>query len=473
MVVYPDFYVDGGWQAATGTSSLTITNPYTEEVIAEVVECSPADVDAAVASATRAFARWSAAPLADRRAALERLQAALAARTEQFVDVLAREVGVPVAIGRAMQVPMPLRNIAVATESLDSIAWTETVGNSHIHKVPVGVVAAITPWNFPLHQIVAKIVGTIGAGCTAVLKPSEFAPGVARLFMEAVHEADIPAGVVNMVWGGGQVGEHISAHPGIDMISFTGSENVARHIMRAAAPTLKQLALELGGKSAAVLLPDADLNVALPAVFRSCMINSGQTCVAQSRLIVPASLLPQVEEQLIGLAQKPEWRCGDPLAETTHFGPLANQTQFDRVNRAIAAAQAEGARLLCGGQGRPCGIEKGWFVPPTVLTQVRASMAIAQREVFGPVLSVLTYGTEQEAVALANATPYGLSGAVWSADADAAARVARQMRTGQVSINGGPQNFAAPFGGFGLSGYGRENGRFSIEGLLTYQSLQV
>lgn len=472
MQHYPDFYVDGAWRPATGGKRFSVIDPATEEVEAEVVECSAADVDAAVAAAVRAFESWAATPLAVRRAALERLHAALMARTEPFVQALAREVGVPVAVSRAMQIPMPLRNLALCIESLDAIDWTENIGNSTVHRVPVGVVAAVTPWNFPLHQIVAKVMGTLGAGCTTVLKPSEFAPGVARLFVEAVHEAGIPPGVVNMVWGGPEVGERLCSHPGIDMISFTGSETVARKIMQVAAPTLKQLALELGGKSAAVLLPDADLAAALPAVFRSCMINTGQTCVAQSRLIVPEALLQQVESRLVQLAAAPEWQCGAPLEESTRFGPLANRNQFERVNRFIANAQAEGARLLCGGEGRPAGIERGWFVAPTVFTGVQPQSELAQREVFGPVLAVLTYTSEDEAVALANATPYGLSGAVWG-EADSAARIARRMRSGQVSVNGGAQNLAAPFGGFGLSGHGRENGRFSVEGFLTHQSLQL
>lgn len=368
-----------------------------------------------------------------------------------------------------MQLPMALKGLEFARDGIEQITWSEQIGNGKVERVPAGVVAAITPWNFPLHQIVAKVAPAIAAGCSVILKPSEMSPGAAQVFMEAVHFAGIPPGVVNMVWGGPEVGNSLVLHSGVQHISFTGSTAVGRRIMIAAAEELKTITLELGGKSAAVLLDDADLDAALAAVIRLSMANSGQTCVSQSRLIAPRGLLGQIEGRLKALLM--QWPMGNPLDTATRLGPVAGHAQRDRVLSMIGHAHEQGARLVVGGDKMPEHLTRGYFVSPTIFSDVRSDMEIAQEEVFGPVLSVLAYDSEEEAVALANATRYGLSGAVWSVDHHRALAVAREMKTGQVVINGAAQNLATPFGGWGWSGFGRENGRFGIEDLLRHRSL--
>lgn len=467
MKRYASCYVDGAFRDSTGTAVVAVVDPSTEAPVAEVVLCSSADVDAAVAAARRGFEAWRNSSLAMRRDALRAIGLQLAARTDEIVASLAEEIGCPVWLGRLMQVPMPLKGIDLAIEGLDAIAWTETIGNGLVERVPCGVVAAITPWNFPLHQIVAKVAAAIGAGCSVVLKPSEVAPGAAQLFVQAVDAAGLPPGVVNLVWGRAAVGEQLVAHPGVDRVSFTGSTNVGRSIAKAAARLLKPVTLELGGKSAAVLLDDADLDVAMPVVMRMGLANSGQACVAQSRLIAPDALLPEIVERFEALAAT--WPLGDPRDDATRLGPLATETQYGHVVRMIDEARRDGASLRIGGAAQ--GFDRGWYVAPTLFTDVRPGMAIAQQEVFGPVLALMGYDDEAEAEALANATPYGLSGAVWSEDVKRATTFARRMKTGQVVINGAAQNLATPFGGCGASGAGRENGRFGIEDLLDYRAL--
>lgn len=469
MNEYRQYYADGRWLDATSETELTLRNPTTEEPIARLLACGPSDVAQALEAARRTAPRWAQSSLDDRRRALQTLRAALARRTDGFVEALVEEVGVPVWTGRTMQVPMPLGNLDAMIDGLDRIVWEERIANSTVVREPVGVVAAITPWNFPLHQIVAKIGGAIGAGCAAVLKPSEIAPGVARLFMEAVADADLPAGLVNMVWGGVEVGERLVADPGVDLISFTGSTSVGRKVLAAAAPLLKRVVLELGGKSAALLLDDADLDAAIPAALRRCMVNTGQTCVAQSRMLVPRSQQAEVLRRIASVL--PEWALGDPRHPDTRTGPVATAHQFDLVNRRIVDAVVEGAVLITGGPGRAPGFERGYFVAPTVFADVSSGMAIANEEVFGPVLAVMPYDTEDDGVALANATSYGLSGGVWSADERRVESVARRIRAGQVTVNGAAQNLAAPFGGFGHSGFGRENGRFGIEAFLDWKAM--
>lgn len=382
--------------------------------------------------------------------------------------LLAREMGCPVWLGRLMQLPMALRGLDCAIEGLDQVAWAERIGNGLVERVPCGVVAAITPWNFPFHQIVAKVGAAIAAGCTVVLKPSENAPGAAHLFMKACDAAGVPPGVVNLVWGGGDIGDCLVRHRGVDRISFTGSTQTGRRIMAAAAEDLKPLTLELGGKSCAVLLDDADLDAAIPGVLRMALANSGQACVAQSRLLAPRSLLPAIRERIVaGLAQ---WPLGDPADARTRLGPVATRAQYERVQAMVRRAREAGARELTSTSEAVRG-GPGFHVPPTVFDGVRGDMEIAQEEVFGPVLCLLEYGEEDEAAALANATRFGLSGGVWSRDGGRAAAFARRMKTGQVVINGAAQNLATPFGGWGWSGFGRENGRFGVEDLLVYRSL--
>lgn len=469
MNEYRHFYADGRWLPTTGTAELTQSSPVTEEPISRLTACSGADVDRAVRAAHEGQPVWAASTLEDRRQALRRLHAALARRTDAFVETLAFELGVPVWVGRSMQVPMPLGNLEAMIEGLDQILWEEQIRTSRVTREPAGMIAAITPWNFPLHQIVAKIGGAIGAGCATVLKPSEVAPGVATLFIEAIAETELPPGVVNLVWGDAMVGEQLVAHPGIDLISFTGSNEVGRRVLTSAAATLKRTVLELGGKSAALVLDDADLDVAIPTVLRRCLVNSGQTCVAHSRLVVPRGREADVLERIV--AALSQWPLGMPEAADTRLGPVATERQFRRVDQHIEAARDAGATLISGGSGRAAGFDRGWFIAPTVFADVTPRMALAREEVFGPVLAVMPYGNEAEGIAIANSTPFGLSGGVWAADPARAATVARRIRAGQVIVNGAASNPAAPFGGFGASGFGRENGRFSIEAFLELKSI--
>lgn len=471
MRVYNRFYVDGQWRPCTGTSPpIPLVSPVTEQQIGELVSCGEADVGAAIESARRCFPKWASSSIDEREVALRALQAAIARRTDPFVGSLAAEVGVPVSVGRSMQVPMPLANLDAVIEGLRAVCWEERVRNSRVLREPVGVVAAITPWNYPLHQIVAKIAGAIGAGCSTVLKASEFAPGAAQLFMEAVEEAGLEPGLVNMVWGGADVGEWLVADPRIDIVSFTGSGAVAKRILASAAGSLKRVALELGGKSAALILDDADLDIAVPMVVRRCMNNSGQACVAQSRLLAPRRLEGQIVER-ISIALR-DWTLGDPADEKTLIGPVASARQFEGVNHHIRGALEAGAHLLSGGAGRAPGFQRGYFIAPTVFTNVKRTMKLACEEVFGPVLAVMSYENDEDGIELANATAYGLSGAVWSKDKARAMKAAQRMRTGQVIVNGAPPNPASPFGGIGQSGFGRENGRFSIEAFLEPKSIQ-
>lgn len=469
MQQYAHFYAGGQFRPCTGSDRMPVVSPSTGEPLGSVLACSAQDVDAAIASACAGFHLWSASDIEERRAALQRLRKQLESRTDAFVLALAEEMGCPTWLGKLMQVPMPLKGLDFVIEGMGQVQWQEIIGNGLVERVPVGVVAAITPWNFPLHQIVAKVAAAIAAGCTVVLKPSEVAPGAAQLFIEAVDACGLPAGVVNLVWGGSDVGQQLVSHPEVDRVSFTGSTATGQRIMAAAAQRLTPVTLELGGKSAAVLLEDADLDAAVPAVVRLSMANSGQACVSQSRLIAPARLLPEIAERF--RAAVASWPLGDPRHEATRLGPIATETQLKHVQRMIRRASEQGAELLAGGAQRPNGFERGWYVQPTLLGNVRPEMEIAQQEVFGPVLALMAYGSEDEAAALANSTRYGLSGAVWSRDAGRAMRFARRMKTGQVVINGAAQNLATPFGGWGLSGFGRENGRFGIEDHLNYRSL--
>lgn len=469
MLQYATFYAAGVFQPCTGTNPMPVIDPSTGGRIAGVVPCSAQDVETAVRSARAGFAIWSSSTLDERRTALQRLRAQLEARTEEAALALADEMGCPIWLGRLMQLPMPLKGLQFTIEGIDQIQWQETIGNGIVERVPSGVLAAITPWNFPLHQIVAKVAAAIAAGCSVVLKPSEVAPGAAQLFMEAVHDSGLPAGVVNMVWGGAEVGEQLVSHAEVDRVSFTGSTAVGRKIMATAARGLKPVTLELGGKSAAVLLDDADLDAAMPAVVRMGMANSGQACVSQSRLIAPAHLVPEIAERF--RAALGAWALGAPRDDTTRLGPLATEAQQRNVRAMITRAVEQGGELLHGGAQAPAAQRQGWYVAPTLVGHVRADMELAREEVFGPVLALMSYDTDAQAAALANDTKYGLSGAVWSRDAARATAFARGMKTGQVVINGAAQNLATPFGGWGHSGFGRENGRFGIEDLLNYRSL--
>jgi acyl-CoA reductase-like NAD-dependent aldehyde dehydrogenase len=377
----------------------------------------------------------------------------------------------PLSLSGPIQVGLPQQAFADAAAQVRSLVWEEEIGNSLVVREPIGVVGAITPWNYPLYQIALKVAPAMAVGCTVVLKPSEVAPLNAFALAEVIDEVGLPPGVFNLVTGPGTiVGEAIAAHPGVDMVSFTGSTRAGKRVMELAAGTVKKVALELGGKSANVLLEDADLDAAVPSGVFGCYINSGQTCSALTRMIVPRSRLAEVEEKAAAAAAG--LAPGDAFDAGSMLGPLVSAAQRDRVRGYIQKGIDEGAKLVCGGTEPPEGLEKGYFVRPTVFSEVTSDMTIAQEEIFGPVLSILPYDTEEEAVRIANDTVYGLAGAVWSADPAHAEAVARRLRTGQVDINGGAFNTGAPFGGYKQSGVGRERGRYGVEEFLQVKSLQ-
>lgn len=462
-----DYFAGGSRRRSSGHRTVVHTDPSTGLEAGTVRLCSTSDLDAGLRSARLLAKRWSASTLADRQGALRRLGEALRQRQEDFVQAMAADFGCPVFLSRSLHVPMALKDIDNAIEFVSQVRWRELVGNAVVERVPVGVIAAITPWNAPLHQMVAKVAAAIAAGCTTVLKPSELAPACASLFIDALEAADLPPGLVNVIWGDADLTTSLVADSRVDKVSFTGSTSTGKRILASCAERVRPAVVELGGKSAALVLDDAELSVALPMVLRSCMANSGQTCVAQSRLILPRSLF---DEAVALLAESVKaWPVGAPLDEATRVGPLGHRAHFERVQQQIAQAIEEGARPLCGIADSPLG--SGFFVLPTILLDVEPTMQVSRTEVFGPVLSVMVADSDAEAVEIANATPYGLSGAVWSRDSARAARVARQMRTGQVILNGAAQNLATPFGGWGESGMGRENGRFGIEEFLNYRAL--
>ena len=465
-------FVDGGWEAPSGTDRIRVVNPTTEQELAAVPAGTAADVDRAVAAARAAFPGWSATPPAERAALLGRLADGLAARGEAIAELIATEVGSPLKFARSVQAGLPPTVLRSYAELLPAYSFEERVGNSLVLREPVGVVGAITPWNYPLHQVVAKVSAALAAGCTAVLKPSEVAPLSAYVLVDAAVEAGLPPGVLNLVPGTGPVvGEAIAAHPDVDMVSFTGSTRAGRRVAELAAGTVKRVALELGGKSANVVLDDADLALAVKVGLANCFVNGGQTCTAWTRMLVPAARHDDAVALAVAGAEK--YAVGDPLAEDTRIGPLVSPTQRDRVRGYIERGVAEGATLATGGAEPPDGLDRGWFVRPTVFAGVRPDATIAQEEIFGPVLSVIPYGSEDEAVRIANGTPYGLAGAVWSADQEHAVAVARRLRTGQVDVNGGRFNPLAPFGGYKQSGTGRELGRYGLEEFLEVKSLQL
>lgn len=454
---------------ATGNETSPLFNPATGVQIGEVVLATEDEVNTAVASAKAALPAWSAVPITDRALLLRAIANLLEEKTPELTEVLAEEIGSPIWFSKALQVPMPVRNLRAMAKALETIELTEMSGTSMIIREPIGVVAAITPWNAPFHQIVAKLGGVIAAGCTAVLKPSEIAPRSAIAFMQILHDAGVPPGVVELVFGGAAVGQLLSRHPDIDMVSFTGSVGAGKQVGATASGAIKKVGLELGGKSAAIVLDDADLVTAVTSVMRLCFANSGQVCVAHTRLLVPRSRLEDVEA--ICRSAATEWLVGDPLDPDTRLGPLATKRGYETARKMIGDAIAEGAVTVTGGLDRQEGWGEGYFVAPTVLSNVRSDSHIATEEVFGPVLVLLPYDTVEQAIEIANSTNYGLSGGVWSENRTEALAVARRIVTGQVSINGAPQNFATPFGGRGLSGVGRENGRFSIEEFLEYKAV--
>ena len=464
-------FVGGRWVSSGGSSTIDVIDPSTEDAIASVAEGVPSDVDDAVTAATAAFADWSATTPRERAALLRQIGSALVERSGALARLISREVGSPLAFSASTQVGLPIDVIHGVADEVDEFAWETRIDAALIVREPVGVVGAITPWNYPLHQMVAKIAAALGAGCTVVAKPSEVAPLSAFVLAEIFEEVELPPGVCNFVSGlGPVVGEAIAAHPGIDAVSLTGSPGAGRRVMELAAPTAKKVTLELGGKSANVILDDVDIEAIVPGCVTQCFRNAGQNCSALSRLVVPRPWLARVEE--IAAAMGGSFVVGDPFNPTTEMGPLASAGQRARVLGHIGTGIDEGARLLCGGLEQPAGCDRGYFVRPTVFSAVDPGMHIAQEEIFGPVLCIMPYDDEAQAVAIANDTRYGLAGSVWSADDERAVRVARKMRTGRVVVNGGAFNARAPFGGYKQSGVGRELGRFGLEEFLEVKTLQ-
>ncbi len=465
-------YIGGEWVQSTGSGTLDVINASTEQVMGSVPEGTVEDVDRAVAAARAAFEGWSQTSVAERSDWMSRIAAALGARMDEIAELIAQEVGMPLKLSSIIQAGLPTGTFASMPQLLSELPWEEQVGNSLIVREPVGVVAAITPWNYPLHQIAAKVAPALAVGCTVVLKPSQVAPLNALVLADVLDDVGLPAGVFNVVTGRGSViGEALALHPDVDMISFTGSTAAGRQVSVAAAGTIKRVALELGGKSPNVILEDADLQRAIPDGVAKCFLNSGQTCSALTRMLVPRSRLAEAEE--IAAAAAAQFKPGDPFEASTTLGPLVSEGQREQVREYIRKGSEEGAKLVAGGAEPPEGLEAGYFVRPTVFSEVTPEMTIAQEEIFGPVLAIMPYEDESDAVRIANDSLYGLAGGVWSGDEERAKAIARRIRTGQVEINGGAFNPLAPFGGYKQSGYGRELGRFGLEEFLQIKSLQL
>jgi acyl-CoA reductase-like NAD-dependent aldehyde dehydrogenase len=473
MLVRDKFFIGGQWVAPSAKETIDVHNAGTGEVLGRVPAGGAQDIDAAVGAARNALESWSQVPPGKRAEYLEKMSAGLKARSDELAKTIAQEVGMPLKMASRIQAGLPIANFANYASILKKYSFEERVGNSLVVREPVGVVGAITPWNYPLHQITLKVAPALAAGCTVVLKPSEVAPFNAFILAECAAAAGLPAGVLNVVTGTGpDAGEALVKHPGVDMISFTGSTRAGRRISELAAQSVKRVALELGGKSASVILDDADLPLAVKSTVNGCYLNSGQTCTALTRMLVPESKYEEAAQLAAEVAKG--FTVGDPLADATKLGPLTSKAQLERVRSYIRKGMDEGALLVAGGAEPPEGVPAGgYYVRPTVFGKVKNSMTIAQEEIFGPVLSIIPYKDEDDAVRIANDSPYGLAGAVWSKDEARAQRVARRIRAGQIDINGGAFNMNAPFGGFKQSGHGREAGVYGLEEFLEYKSLQL
>jgi len=476
MILRDRFFINGQWAIPSSKETIDVHNAGTGEVMGTVPAGTAKDIEAAAAAARAAFDGWSATPAAKRAEYLQKISEGLKARAAELGSTIAQEVGMPIKLSGRIQAGLPIANFFNYSKLLNEFKFEERIGNSLVVREPVGVVGAITPWNYPLHQIALKVAPALAAGCTVVLKPSEVAPFNAFILAEVVEASGLPKGVFNLVTGfGPAAGEALVQHPQVDMISFTGSTRAGKRISEVAAQTVKRVALELGGKSASVILDDADLAAAVKGTVNGCYLNSGQTCTALTRMLVPASKYDEAAKLAAETAKG--FTLGDPMSEATRLGPLSSQMQLDRVRDYIKKGIAEGAELLAGGADKPEGIAGanagGYFVKPTVFGKVKNSMAIAQEEIFGPVLSIIAYKDEEEAIRIANDSPYGLAGAVWSGDEARAQKVARRIRAGQVDVNGGAFNMNAPFGGFKQSGHGREAGVYGLEEFLEYKSLQL
>jgi len=458
------FYIGGDWRSAHGTSSATVINPATEQAIAEVALGDAQDLDQAVEAAKAAGAGWAATAPADRAALLDRIHQLIVERQEIFAQALTAEMGAPINYARNTQVRLAAEHIRAAKENLLAFPFATRRGTTAILREPIGVCGLITPWNWPLYQVTAKVGPALAAGCTVVLKPSELSPLSALLFAELMHDAGCPPGVFNLVNGNGPVvGAGLASHPHVDMISITGSTRAGVLVAQAAAPTIKRVAQELGGKSPNVVLPDADLRRSVELGVAAAFRNVGQSCSAPTRMLVPRNRLAEVEA--LAIAATAGIVVGDPLSEQTTHGPIANRAQFERVQTMIRAGLAEDAKLIAGGAGRPDGLEAGFYTKPTIFSNVRRDMRISQEEIFGPVLAIIPYDTVDEAVEIANDTVYGLGAHVQGSNLDQARAVAARIQSGQVHINYPDWDPNAPFGGYKQSGNGREYG---VEGIEEY-----
>jgi aldehyde dehydrogenase (NAD+) len=458
-------YIDGAWVDPAAPVPFDLVNPATDETILTLGLCGAAEVNRAVVAARRAFPAFAATPVAERVALLRRILAEYEARAEAFAQAMTREMGTPITFSREAQAPSGTAHLQTVIEVLQRFAFEHRMGGTLIAREPIGVCGLITPWNWPVNQIVCKVAPALAAGCTMVLKPSELAPLSAILWAETLHAAGVPAGVFNMVPGDGPtVGEAIAAHPDIDMVSFTGSNRAGTRVAALAAATVKRVAQELGGKSANIVLADANLPDAVARGVAGCFNNNGQSCDAPTRMFVPADRHDEAAALAAEAARG--FAVGDPDDPATTLGPVVSRRQYDRIQALIAAGIAEGARLVCGGPGRPEGLARGCYVRPTVFADVRRDMEIARAEIFGPVLAILPYDTLDDAVAQANDTPFGLAAYVQSADLAAARRVASRLRAGNVTINEAGWDLHAPFGGYRQSGNGREYGAWGLEEFL-------
>jgi aldehyde dehydrogenase (NAD+) len=470
MVNHTKFYIDGAWVNPIGKKTRPVVNPATEEAMYEIALGSRDDVDKAVAAARRAFRTFSRTSKDERLALLARVVDAYKKRIKEIGAAISDEMGAPMALAERAQAGAGLGHIMTAIDVLKAYKFEESLGSATVVREPVGVIGMITPWNWPLNQIACKVAPAIAAGCTMLLKPSEYTPTSALIFAEILHEAGVPAGVFNLVNGlGPEVGAAMSEHPGIDMISFTGSTRAGIDVAQRAAPTVKRVTQELGGKSPNIILDDADLQKAVAGGIAHCFNNSGQSCNAPTRMMVPHAKMKEVVTIAKSVAEKA--KPGDPKGEGTTMGPVVNQVQWDKIQALIKKGIDEGATLVTGGLGRPEGLNKGFYVRPTVFADVTNDMTIAREEIFGPVLSIIGYKDEADAVTMANDTPYGLAGYVWSGNVERARKVANELRAGNINLNGVANERSAPFGGYKQSGNGREWGKFGLEEYLEVKAI--
>ena len=466
---FSSHYINGKWIKAQSAETLPVHDSSTEQLMATVPAGTADEAASAVLAARAAFDGWAALPVETRAAYLDRIAAGVKARTDELALAISREVGMPLKMAKAIQVGGPAWHWGNFAKVARQFEWEKKVGNSIVAREAIGVVGCITPWNFPLSQITLKVAPALVAGCTVVLKPSEIAPVNAMILAEIIHEAGLLPGVFNLVNGAGPVvGEVLATHPEVDMVSFTGSTRAGKRVGELASQTVKRVALELGGKSASVVLEGANFEAAVKGTIAACMLNSGQTCSAHTRMLVPAARYDEVKA--LAQAAMAKFNVGPSLVETSRLGPLVSAAQRDRVISFIKTGIAEGADVIAGGADAPA-FDTGYYVQPTVLG-IKSTDTLAQEEIFGPVLVVISYQNEDEAVTIANSTIYGLGGAVWGATDESAMRVARRLRTGQVDINGGPFNANAPFGGYKQSGNGRENGLYGFEEFLEFKAMQ-